>query len=132
MSEDVFSARRAKLENLRESGDPYPNDFKPDHKVGALCNEHGEKSREQLADEKPPAKIAGRIMLRRSMGKAVFLTLQDVSRRLQVYVNRDALAMRFLAKCRIGTSATLSGWAERFLRLRPANSAYAPPIYVCW
>ena len=52
MSEDVFSARRAKLENLRESGDPYPNDFKPDHKVGALCNEHGEKSREQLADEK--------------------------------------------------------------------------------
>ena len=72
MSEDVFSARRAKLENLRESGDPYPNDFKPDHKVGALCNEHGEKSREQLADEKPPAKIAGRIMLRRSMGKAVF------------------------------------------------------------
>ena len=29
MSEDVFSARRAKLENLRESGDPYPNDLSP-------------------------------------------------------------------------------------------------------
>lgn len=128
MSEDVFSARRAKLENLRESGDPYPNDFKPDHKAGALCDEHGEKSREQLADEKPSAKVAGRIMLRRMMGKAVFLTLQDVSRRLQVYVNRDAVGDDVFSQMQdwdigdiIGVGGTLFKTKTGELSLRAAD-----------
>ena len=128
MSEDVFVARRAKLENLRESGDPYPNDFKPSHKAGALCDEHGEKSREQLADEKPPAKIAGRIMLRRMMGKAVFLTLQDVSRRLQIYVNRDAVGNEVFSQMQdwdigdiIGAGGTLFKTKTGELSLRAAD-----------
>ncbi|HLG42225.1 MAG TPA: lysine--tRNA ligase, partial [Planctomycetota bacterium] len=46
---------------------------------------------EALAREGQPAKVAGRIVANRSMGKAAFLNLQDGSGRIQVYVKKDAV-----------------------------------------
>jgi lysyl-tRNA synthetase class 2 len=50
---------------------------------------HGEKTPEALVEEGQFAKVAGRMMLKRVMGKASFATLQDSTGRIQIYIVRD-------------------------------------------
>ena len=85
----LIAERRAKLTRLRESGPAYPNDFRRKDFAGELQRAHGEKTREQLEAEKPRATLGGRMLLKRVMGKASFATLQDMSGRIQIYVNND-------------------------------------------
>src|SRR6476469_1193351 len=90
----LIAERREKLKALREAqrqgkGVAFPNDFKPGDKAGALHAAHGGKASEQLLAEGTVARVAGRMMLKRVMGKASFATLQDQSGRIQVYVTRD-------------------------------------------
>ena len=87
----IVAERRAKLARLRKSGDAYPNDFRRTDLSGSLIKSHGEKSREKLAEEKITARIAGRIMLKRIMGKAAFVDMQDMAGRIQIYAARDSL-----------------------------------------
>ena len=76
----------------------YPNDFKPDCAAAELHKLHGEKTREALEAEKPRARIAGRVMLRRVMGKAAFFTVRDGSgESAQVYAARDMLGADIFA-----------------------------------
>ncbi|MGI9298358.1 MAG: lysine--tRNA ligase [Gammaproteobacteria bacterium] len=91
MSDDLREVRRQKLARLREAGDAYPNDFKPSSSAARLRAAHGEKTREILAEENPQAAVAGRILLRRTMGKAIFLTILDDGARLQIYAARAVL-----------------------------------------
>ncbi len=89
---DLLVARRRKLEALRASGGaPYPNDFEPSATTGELRSAWGDADAERLDEEKPQAKIAGRIVGMRDFGKAAFLHLQDRAGRLQVYVKREEL-----------------------------------------
>ncbi len=85
----IIAERRAKLAKLREAGPAFPNDFRRKDLAGELHRLHGDKTKEQLEAEKPQATIAGRMLLKRVMGKASFATLQDMSGRIQVYVNND-------------------------------------------
>jgi lysyl-tRNA synthetase, class II len=90
----LIAERREKLKALREAqrqgqGVAFPNDFKPGHRAADLLAHHGAKTPELLAQEKLPASIAGRMMLKRVMGKASFATLQDSTGRFQIYVTRD-------------------------------------------
>src|SRR5688572_22426596 len=86
----IIAERRAKLAKLREKGQAFPNDFRRTHLAADLHAAHGEKTKEQLEGDKPgPFVIAGRMLLKRVMGKASFATLQDMSGRVQVYVNND-------------------------------------------
>ncbi len=85
----IIAERRAKLARLRESGPAFPNDFRRKHLAGELHALHGAKTKEQLEAEKPQAKVAGRMLLKRVMGRASFATLQDMSGQLQIYVNND-------------------------------------------
>ncbi|HYC38566.1 MAG TPA: lysine--tRNA ligase [Usitatibacter sp.] len=86
----IIAERRAKLARLRESGQAFPNDFRRKHLAAELHAAHGEKTKEALETEKPgPVVIAGRMLLKRVMGKASFATLQDMSGRMQIYVNND-------------------------------------------
>jgi lysyl-tRNA synthetase class 2 len=86
----IIAERRAKLARLREAGPAFPNDFRRNALAGELHAAHGTKTREALEAEKPgPFVIAGRMLLKRVMGKASFATLQDMSGRIQVYVNND-------------------------------------------
>lgn len=92
----LIAERREKLKALREAhkqgaGPAFPNDFKPSDHAEALHRAHGEKAAEQLEGEGTVARVAGRMMLRRVMGKASFATLQDGSGRIQAYVTRDAV-----------------------------------------
>ena len=92
----VIAERREKLKALREAqkqGGPvaFPNDFKPTDHAQSLLEAHGTKEAQQIEAEGQSACIAGRMMLKRVMGKASFATLQDATGRLQIYVTRDSV-----------------------------------------
>ena len=92
----LIAERREKLKALREaqkSGGAiaFPNDFKPGHRAAALHAHHDAKTPEHLEQEGVHASVAGRMMLKRVMGKASFATLQDATGRIQLYVTRDAI-----------------------------------------
>ena len=90
----LIAERREKLKAIRERqaqglGVAFPNDFKPAHHAATLHELHGDKTAEVLTEEGQLAKVAGRMMLKRVMGKASFATLQDSTGRIQIYVTRD-------------------------------------------
>ncbi|MBO6564519.1 MAG: lysine--tRNA ligase [Pseudomonadales bacterium] len=88
---DIIRLRREKLAGLREKGVAFPNDFRREDTALELHESHGEKSKEDLEAAGETTSIAGRIVLKRLMGKASFLTVQDVSGRIQLYVTLNAL-----------------------------------------
>ncbi|MGQ7172344.1 OB-fold nucleic acid binding domain-containing protein, partial [Escherichia sp. R-CC3] len=79
------------LANLREQGIAFPNDFRRDHTSDQLHAEFDGKENEELEALNIEVAVAGRMMTRRIMGKASFVTLQDVGGRIQLYVARDDL-----------------------------------------
>jgi lysyl-tRNA synthetase, class II len=92
----LIAERRDKLKALREAqrdgkGVAFPNDFKPGHRAADLQAHHGARSTEQLAEHPTAASVAGRMMLKRVMGKASFATIQDGTGRFQIYVTRDGV-----------------------------------------
>lgn len=92
----IIAERRAKLTALREIGHSYPNTFRRDSETAELHAKFDEMTKEELAEAEPVrVKVAGRMMLRRIMGKASFATLQDSTGRIQIYVTRDELPEGF-------------------------------------
>lgn len=87
-----LKTRREKLSALRANGLAFPNDFRRDSLSNQLLESYGEKSNEELEALGIEVSVAGRMMTRRIMGKASFVTLQDVGGRIQLYVSRDDLA----------------------------------------
>lgn len=95
----VILERREKLKAIREhakanNSAAFPNDFKPTHKADVLQAQYGEFDKDTLDPKSIPATVAGRMMLKRVMGKASFATIQDnsgehASGRIQLYVARD-------------------------------------------
>ena len=94
----LIAERREKLSAMRTRqalGGPvaFPNDFKPAHHADALHTAHGGKNAETLLAEKHTVRIAGRMVLKRVMGKASFATLQDSTGRMQVYVKGEEIGV---------------------------------------
>jgi lysyl-tRNA synthetase class 2 len=91
MEEDnkLIDERREKLKALRAAGIAYPNDFRKEDLAKALLDVHNQKTKEELEKASVRASVAGRMMLKRVMGKASFATLQDGSGRIQVYVSNE-------------------------------------------
>jgi lysyl-tRNA synthetase, class II len=87
----LLAERRVKLAAVREQGIAFPNDFKPTHRAWALSQTHGEQSNEVLEPLAVTVSVAGRMMLKRLMGKASFATLQDATGRIQLFVSKDNL-----------------------------------------
>ena len=92
----LIAERREKLKALRAAqaegrGVAFPNDFKPAHHAATLVAEHGQTEPEALEAAAATVSLAGRMMLKRVMGKASFATVQDATGRLQLYVTRDAV-----------------------------------------
>jgi len=87
----IIAERRAKLAALRAGGQAFPNDFRRDALAGDLHAKHGGESNEALESLAIPVNVAGRMMLKRVMGKACFATLQDMSGRIQLYVTIDGV-----------------------------------------
>ncbi|HFD87364.1 MAG TPA: lysine--tRNA ligase [Gammaproteobacteria bacterium] len=87
----LIAERREKLNQLRENGIAFPNDFRRNVISSELHAEYDEKPREFFEDNEIRAAVAGRMMAKRVMGKASFASIQDMSGRIQLYVQRDAL-----------------------------------------
>lgn len=97
----LIAERREKLKGLRAAqeagqGPAFPNDFKPQHRAEALLAEYGHMSNELLEPMKVRVSVAGRMMLKRVMGKASFATVQDSSfgptgGRIQAYINNEGV-----------------------------------------
>jgi lysyl-tRNA synthetase class 2 len=87
----IIAERRAKLAELRARGLAFPNDFRREHLAAAVHAGWGDKSNEELEPKHIVVAVAGRMMLKRVMGKASFATLQDTSGRIQLYVTRDGV-----------------------------------------
>jgi lysyl-tRNA synthetase, class II len=86
---DETVERRAKLAELRARGVAFPNDFRREHLAADLHRAYGAATREELEGRPIRVTVAGRMMLKRVMGKASFATLQDMSGRIQIYVSND-------------------------------------------
>lgn len=85
--------RKQKLQHLRQQGKTaFPNDFVPEHVAAQIQAELGKKDKATLEGEEHYYTVAGRMMLKRLMGKASFITIQDRSGRIQVYLRQDEIS----------------------------------------
>ncbi len=98
----LIAQRRQKLAQLRERGVAFPNDFRRNALAGELLAEYGDKEPGWFEANPVRVKVAGRMMGKRVMGKASFAHLQDMSGRIQVFVQRDSLEE--------GGYAAFKGW----------------------
>ncbi len=87
----VIAERREKLKALREKGIAFPNDFKPDALATNIHEDHSDTENEAFEAKPVHVKVAGRMMLKRVMGKASFATLQDKSGRIQLFIGSSNL-----------------------------------------
>jgi lysyl-tRNA synthetase class 2 len=86
----LIEERREKLKALRARGLAFPNDFRRKDLALDLHDKYRSKTKEELEPLKVAATVAGRMVLKRVMGKASFATLQDQSGRIQLYISNDA------------------------------------------
>ena len=106
----LVALRREKLAAIRAERVAFPNKFRRDHHAGELQERHRDTDKETLATQNIQVSVAGRIMLNRG----AFMEMQDQSGRIQLYVDRKALAKETLAEIKswdlgdiIGVSGTL-------------------------
>jgi lysyl-tRNA synthetase class 2 len=81
----IIAERREKLNALRAKGNAFPNDFFRKHLAAELVEKYENTDRDALDMNPAVVILAGRIMLKRVMGKASFATIQDMSGRIQLY-----------------------------------------------
>ena len=92
----IIALRREKLNEIRQQGIAFPNDFRRDAFAADLHAQYGEMSKEELDPQAVPVKIAGRMMLKRQMGKASFATIQDTTGQIQLYLNNKGVSQEVL------------------------------------
>ena len=90
----IIAERRAKLTALRAAGIAFPNDFRPQHKAATLHADYAAMEPAELEAQAVQVSVAGRMMLKRVMGKASFATIQDASGlradgRIQLYLSNE-------------------------------------------
>lgn len=83
----LIALRREKLAALREQGAAFPNDVRPEDKSAELQQELGELDKESLEQKGRLASVAGRLMAKRGP----FLVLQDITGRIQLYLDKKVL-----------------------------------------
>jgi len=92
---DLAQQRRKKLSAIAELGiEPYPRKIEITHTLPQILAEYSSRSGEELAAQKIPVRVAGRVMSLRPHGKAGFAHLAGGGVRLQVYVRLDAVGER--------------------------------------
>ncbi|WP_027858260.1 lysine--tRNA ligase [Marinobacterium jannaschii] len=99
----LIAERREKLAALREAGNAFPNSFRRDSYAQDLQEQYGDKSKEELAESGIKVSIAGRVMLNRG----AFGVIQDMSGRIQFYVNKEA--RKFAKSLDLGDIIGISG-----------------------
>ena len=86
----ILEERRRKLEELREQNIAFVNNFTPANKAQELHDSYGHLNKEELEDKKiTNLSVAGRIVLKRVMGNASFVTIRDGSGDIQAYISKN-------------------------------------------
>lgn len=88
---EQIALRKQKLADLRAQGIAFPNTFRRDSLAQAIHDKYDSRDKETLEKDAVKVKVGGRIMTRRIMGKASFVTIQDMSGRIQLYLRGDDL-----------------------------------------
>ena len=119
----LITERREKLAAIRTTGVAFPNDFKPTHHAAELHHKYGQVPNEELEPQAVPVSVAGRLMLKRVMGKACFGTLQDGSfgekhGRIQLYITQDAVGAEALAAFKHGDLGDILGCEGTLFRTK--------------
>ena len=90
MTDDIdnklIQERRAKLTELRQRGQAFPNDFRRNAHAGDLHGYFDGKEASALEAEPVRVAVSGRMMAKRIMGKASFVQLQDMTGSIQLFV----------------------------------------------
>lgn len=94
----LVAERRAKLSALRDKRNPFPNHFRRRDLAADLKIELGDQDKAALEALDRRAAVAGRIMARRGP----FLVIQDMSDRIQLYVDKKRLPAELAAE--------IAGW----------------------
>ena len=92
----LVALRREKLSAIRAERVAFPNRFRRDAYAADLQERYKDAGKEELLEAGNKVKVAGRIMLNRG----AFMEIQDVSGRIQVYVNRKVLDKATLKEAR--------------------------------
>ena len=86
----ILEERRKKLDELRAENKAYVNDFQPSDHAASLHKDHGHLSKAELETKNiQNLAVAGRIVLKRIMGNASFITIRDGSGDIQIYVSKN-------------------------------------------
>lgn len=89
---ELIAQRKSKLAAWRKTHQAFPNQFKRDSLAKEIHDSFESQSHDELEALQKHVKIAGRIMLKRIMGKAAFVHIQDMSGRIQIYIRQNDLA----------------------------------------
>jgi len=112
---ELLLQRRRKVDALWEAGiNPYPNDFRQQHTSADLTAAFGDQT--EITENSATFAVAGRIIARRSFGKAAFVQVQDRKGRMQLYVRKDVVgdeAFEIFESFDIGDIVGASGWPFR-------------------
>jgi lysyl-tRNA synthetase class 2 len=87
----LIAERREKLKALRTHGNAFPNDFRPDAFAGDLQSEFEGMDAAAVEGELRRVRVAGRLLAKRIMGKASFVQIQDMTGRIQLFLQQGAL-----------------------------------------
>ncbi|HWP85398.1 MAG TPA: lysine--tRNA ligase [Terriglobia bacterium] len=98
LEDELLEQRREKLQRIQALGFPaYPHKFAHTHRVGEILAAFDLAGGEQLARDKPPVRVCGRVTAIRGHGKAGFLDVSQDGQRLQVYVKKDIVGEKAFA-----------------------------------
>lgn len=101
--QEEFQNRLKKVEEIRALGvEPYPPDFHPTNTAKELLHDFHDLpvggSEEAASGNTPFAKLAGRLILFRAMGKNAFAQLQEATHKIQLMFNRDLTTIEGLSE----------------------------------
>ncbi|MBC7189607.1 lysine--tRNA ligase [Candidatus Aerophobetes bacterium] len=92
--EILVKERKEKLaEWIRLKGSPYLEKFSPSDKIGAIKEKFAPLARGEKTDYK--TSIAGRVIAKRTHGKAAFFDLKDETGKIQLYAKFDRLQEKY-------------------------------------
>jgi len=93
LEQELFEQRFARIREIEALGwRPYGQRFEFTHTVPQIRARWLDADAGTLDRERPPVRVAGRVMTVRRMGKAGFMHIQQLGERLQIYVKKDAVA----------------------------------------
>lgn len=80
-----------RIEKLKTLPQAYPNTWKPEHFCGDITQDFA--SQQELPEPERHFSLAGRVLFKRVMGKALFIKIQDFTGRLQCYASSNDLGV---------------------------------------